>query len=131
MRTRVRGIERASVPAEESGVSCWFGASSVGVLLERMRLHLGTQRFLAARRGDRAWEASCDYAALALERLESRLRPETFGARLFPANRRSFPRRRNLRGTRRSERQRPRGPRQGMSGRPKLQQGSRRRRGGR
>ena len=72
-------------PAEERGVVCWFGATCVGVLLERMRLHLGTQRFLAERRGDRIWEASCDYAALSLERLESRLRPETFGAPLFPA----------------------------------------------
>ena len=36
---------------EERGVACWFGATCAGVLLERMRLHLGTQRFLAARRG--------------------------------------------------------------------------------
>jgi hypothetical protein len=62
-----------------------FGATRVGVLLERMRLHLGTQRFLAERRGDRIWEASCDYAALSLERLGARLRPEAFAAELFPA----------------------------------------------
>jgi hypothetical protein len=68
-------------------VACWFGATSVGVLLERMRLHLGTQRFLAARRGDRMWEASCDYAALSLQRLGSRMRPGTFGAPLLPAAR--------------------------------------------
>jgi len=75
-------------PEEQRGVACWFGATCVGVLLERMRLHLGTQRFLAARRGDRMWEASCDYAALSLERLESRLRPGMYGAPLFPAARR-------------------------------------------
>ena len=71
-------------PAESPGVACWFGATCAGVLLERMRLHLGTQRFLAARRGDRIWEASCDYAALSLERLGARLRPEMFRAPLFP-----------------------------------------------
>ena len=74
----------------EPGVACWFGATCVGVLLERMRLHLGTQRFLAERRGDRMWEASCDYAALSLQRLESRLRPGMFGAPLFPANPRTL-----------------------------------------
>ena len=42
----------------ERGVACFFGATCVGVLLERMRLHLATQRFLAERRGDRIWEAS-------------------------------------------------------------------------
>lgn len=66
------------------GVVCGFGARCVGVLLERMRLHLSTQRFLAARRGDRIWEASCDYAALSLERLGSRLRPGMFEQPLFP-----------------------------------------------
>jgi hypothetical protein len=65
-------------------VACSFGATRVGVLLERVRLHLGTQRFLAARRGDRLWEVGCDYAALSLERLGARMRPETFSAELFP-----------------------------------------------
>src|SRR3990172_8966370 len=69
-------------PAEEHGAACWFGATCVGVLLERLRLHLGTQRFLAARRGDRIWEAGWDYGALGLARLESRLRPGTLGAPL-------------------------------------------------
>jgi hypothetical protein len=55
----------------------------VGVLLERIRLHLVTQRFLAARQGDRIWEASCDYAALSLDRLAARLRPGTFEQPLF------------------------------------------------
>jgi HAMP domain-containing protein len=68
-----------------AGVVCGFGATCVGVLLERLRLHLRTQRFLAARRGDRMWEASCDYAALSLERLGARLRPGMFEQPLFPA----------------------------------------------
>jgi hypothetical protein len=66
-------------------VACWFGATCVGVLLERLRLHLGTQRFLAARRGDRLWEAGCDYGALALDRLESRLQPRALAAPLLSA----------------------------------------------
>jgi hypothetical protein len=73
----------AAAGAGETGVTCWFGARSVGVLLDRMRLHLGTQRFLAARRGDREWEAGCDYGALALGRLESRLRPRALGTPLL------------------------------------------------
>jgi hypothetical protein len=87
MSGKTGASKREVVPAESPGVACWFGATCVGVLLERMRLHLGTQRFLAARRGDRAWEASCDYAALSLERLGSQMRPGTFGALLFPAAR--------------------------------------------
>ena len=74
------GTGRRPEPHETpgSGVACWFGATCEGVLLERMRLHLATQRFLAERRGDRIWEASCDYAALSLERLGARLRPGMF-----------------------------------------------------
>ena len=70
--------------AAEPGVVCGFGARCVGVLLERLRLHLCTQRFLAARRDDRMWEASCDYATLSLERLAARLRPGMFEQPLFP-----------------------------------------------
>jgi hypothetical protein len=66
---------------------CSFGATRVGVLLERLRLHLGTQRFLAARRGDRLWEASCDYAVLAVGRLAARMRPEAYRAELCAAAR--------------------------------------------
>jgi len=44
-------------------------------MIERVRLHVTTDRFLAGRRGDKMWEAACDYAALSLARLESRLRP--------------------------------------------------------
>jgi len=49
-------------------------------MIERVRLHVTTDRFLANRRGDKMWEAACDYAALALARLESRLRPALLGA---------------------------------------------------
>lgn len=49
-------------------------------MIERVRLHVTTDRFLASRRGDKMWEAACDYAALALTRLESRLRPTLLGA---------------------------------------------------
>jgi len=78
--------KRSDLPAVvcPSGVAFSSGATRVGMLLERMRLHLSTQRFLAARRGDRIWEVSCDYAALSLDRLGARLRPETFAAELFP-----------------------------------------------
>ena len=75
-------LQREAAPA---AMVFSFGATCVGVLLERMRRHLGTQRFLAARRGDRMWEVSCDYAALSLEHLGTRLRPEAFAAELFPA----------------------------------------------
>jgi hypothetical protein len=45
---------------------CGFGATRVGALLGRLRLHLQTDRFLAAHRGDAVWEAGCLRAALAL-----------------------------------------------------------------
>jgi hypothetical protein len=80
-----RGLDTELESKASAGVACSFGATRVGVLLERVRLHLGTQRFLAARRGDRIWEVSCDYAELSLERLGARLRPEAFAAELFPA----------------------------------------------
>jgi hypothetical protein len=54
-----------------------FGARRVDSFLNRLRLHLETDRFLAARRRDPVWEAGCDYAVLALGRLASRLRPST------------------------------------------------------
>jgi hypothetical protein len=57
----------------------------VGALLGRLQLHLATQRFLAERRRDLLWEAGCDYAGLALERLASRMRPGALGARTFAA----------------------------------------------
>jgi hypothetical protein len=86
---KVRGARKSGSPRHDlqqagSGVVCRFGTTCVGVLLERVQLHLMTQRFLAARRGDRVWEASCDYAALSLEKLGMRLRPGMFEQPLFP-----------------------------------------------
>ena len=45
---------------------CGFGAVRVGALLGRLRLHLQTDRFLAAHRDDDVWEEGCVGAALAL-----------------------------------------------------------------
>jgi hypothetical protein len=75
-RRRVRLRARAGeeqAPTDEC--VCSFGATRVGAMIERVRLHVTTDRFLAWRRGDKMWEAACDYAALSLARLESRLRP--------------------------------------------------------
>ena len=102
------GLEQV-VQATERGVACSFGATCVGTLLERMRLHLGTQRFLAERRGDWLWEASCDYAALALERMGSRLRPGMFEQPLFAKRLRAISRTR-VRRNRSNARQKPQGP---------------------
>lgn len=83
----------APTSAPKEDCVCSFGATRVGALIGRVRLHVTTDRFLAARRGDRLWEAACDYAALALTRLESRMRPAALddwictrgGAGLAPA----------------------------------------------
>lgn len=52
---------------------CAFGAVRVGALLGRVRLHLQTDRFLAAHRGDALWEEACREAGLALAELVSRM----------------------------------------------------------
>jgi hypothetical protein len=72
--------------ASDGAVStvCHFGARRVGTLLERLRLHLATQRFLAHRRGDLIWEAGCDYAAMTLTRLESQLSFSRLQRHLIP-----------------------------------------------
>ena len=65
---------RERINAADAGkTACAFGATRVGPLLERLRLHLATDRFLARRRHDLVWEAGCDYAGLALARLASQL----------------------------------------------------------
>lgn len=61
-------------PAAGAECVCSFGATRAGALIRRVRLHLTTDRFLAAHRGDRMWESACDYAALALERLASQMK---------------------------------------------------------
>lgn len=72
------GQDRALALSDEC--VCSFGATRVGPMIERVRLHVTTDRFLASRRGDKMWEAACDYAVLALTRLESRLRPALLGS---------------------------------------------------
>jgi hypothetical protein len=61
-----------------------FGATRVGALLDRLRLHLRTDRFLAERRRDAVWDASCDYASLALTRIASRMSPSMLAERVIP-----------------------------------------------
>lgn len=74
-RPRRAGGQLSGPAAAASECICSFGATRVGPMIERVRLHVTTDRFLAERRGDKMWEAACDYAVLALGRLESRLRP--------------------------------------------------------
>ena len=70
----------AGEPKPEMEVS--FGAIRAGALFERLRLHMETDRFLAARREDRLWEVGCDYGMLALARVASRMSPELAHAKL-------------------------------------------------
>ncbi len=79
-RARGRNAKADPDPAPARECVCSFGATRVGPMIERVRLHVTTDRFLAGRRGDKMWEAACDYAALALMRLESRLRPTALTA---------------------------------------------------
>lgn len=78
-RARGRNAKADPDPAPARECVCSFGATRVGPMIKRVRLHVTTDRFLAGRRGDKMWEAACDYAALALARLESRLRPTVLG----------------------------------------------------
>jgi hypothetical protein len=71
------------VPAREP-VRWGFGATRVGALLGRLRLHLQTDRFLAAHRGDAMWEAGCLPAALALAEIVSGMAEEEMAAALPP-----------------------------------------------
>ncbi len=73
----------ALAPGELRTITCGFGATRVGNLLDRLRLHLATDRFLARHRRDLVWEAGCDYAAMALERLESQLSVTRLATSLF------------------------------------------------
>ena len=66
---------------------CVFGATRVGALLGRVRLHLQTGRFLARHRRDVLWEAGCGDARDVVERLIARMPARKRDARL--ASRRS------------------------------------------
>jgi hypothetical protein len=52
---------------------CSIGATRVGGLFERVRLHLTTDRFLARLRDDALWAAACDFAVLDLAQRKLRL----------------------------------------------------------
>jgi hypothetical protein len=67
---------------------CRFGATRVGALLGRVRLHLQTNRFLARHLGDALWEAGCGAATLAVERLIAGMQARKMNARIFPRRRR-------------------------------------------
>lgn len=79
---------RIEVPFREP-MRCGFGAVRVGALLGRVRLHLQTDRFLAAHRDDAVWGAGCLQAAAALAEIVSGMLegemdaalPTSFGAR--------------------------------------------------
>lgn len=60
-----------------------FGATRVGTLLDRLRLHLRTDRFLAERRRDAEWESACEGATAALVRIASRMKPGKLAERLI------------------------------------------------
>ena len=78
------GVARDRTPADKC--VCSFGATRVGPMIERVRLHVTTDRFLAGRRGDKMWEAACDYAVLSLARLESKGHETTPPARYTDAS---------------------------------------------
>ena len=62
VRGRVRRRARLRKPAAQNLVPagecvCSFGATRVGSMIKRVRLHVTTDRFLAGLRGDKMWEA--------------------------------------------------------------------------
>jgi hypothetical protein len=77
LRRKTRVMPAASGLAEKVAAEtlpreptrCVFGATRVGALLGRLRLHLQTDRFLASHRRDEVWEAGCGDATDAVERL--------------------------------------------------------------
>jgi hypothetical protein len=70
--------------AAREPMRCAFGAVRVGALLGRVRLHLQTDRFLAAHRGDALWEEACREAGLALAEIVARMAEAEMAAPLAP-----------------------------------------------
>jgi len=70
---RQRMATSAHSAARRGDLGFSFGAIRVRTMFDRLRLHLSTERFLAERRRDAIWQAGCETATLALERLASRL----------------------------------------------------------
>lgn len=54
-------------------MTCSFGARRVDTMFDRLRLHLSTDRFLAAGRRDSVWEAACDDAVATVEHIDAQL----------------------------------------------------------
>jgi hypothetical protein len=80
--TRSTGNASAEIAVKEP-TRCRFGATRVGALLRRVRLHLQTNRFLARHLGDAMWEEACGDATLAVEHLIAGLPTRQMDARIF------------------------------------------------
>jgi hypothetical protein len=89
-RPRSASAKAASLPNNEletavrEPMRCVFGAVRVGALLGRVRLHLQTDRFLAAHRGDALWEEACREAGLGLAEIVARMAEREMAAALAP-----------------------------------------------
>jgi hypothetical protein len=80
--TRSSGDASTEIAVKEP-TRCRFGATRVGALLRRVRLHLQTNRFLARHLGDAIWEEACGDATLAVEHLLAGMPAREMNARIF------------------------------------------------
>jgi hypothetical protein len=71
---RSRARMAAPSAAARERMRCGFGALRIGAFLGRLRLHLETDRFLAAHRDDAVWEEGCVEAVYALANLVAGMR---------------------------------------------------------
>ena len=90
LRRKVRVTPAASSSENASGeivvkepTRCRFGATRVGALLRRVRLHLQTNRFLARHLGDAMWEEACGDATRAVEHLLAGMPAREMDVRIF------------------------------------------------
>ena len=70
--------------AQKPPMRCAFGATRAGALLGRLRLHLQTERFLAAHRGDAFWERACVGSAMVLTDIVAAMQEDEAHALLPP-----------------------------------------------
>jgi hypothetical protein len=85
-RVRPANSSSANASAEiavKEPTRCGFGATRVGALLRRVRLHLQTHRFLARHLGDAIWEEACGDATLAVEHLLAGMPAREMDVRIF------------------------------------------------
>jgi hypothetical protein len=80
--TRSTGNASAEIAVKEP-TRCRFGATRVGALLRRVRLHLQTNRFLARHLGDAIWEEACGDATRAVEHLLAGMPALEMDTRIF------------------------------------------------